>query len=101
MTFNRSVVLTDNAKRDFREILRYTRRKWGEQQRDTYEARLVAVMERVASFPLLGAARDDLGEGVRVQAAENHMIVYRLEDDKVEILRLLHQRMETPLHLED
>ena len=44
MTSSHRLVLTDNAERDFRSILRYTRRQWGRQQRDTYADRLVATM---------------------------------------------------------
>jgi toxin ParE1/3/4 len=100
MTSSRRFVLTDNAERDFRSILRYTQQHWGRQRRDTYADRLVAAIDRLALFPSMGNARDDLGNGVRAIAVEHHLIIYHLENGTVVILRLLHQNMDATAHLD-
>ncbi|MHC4181587.1 MAG: type II toxin-antitoxin system RelE/ParE family toxin [Planctomycetota bacterium] len=44
----------------------------------------------LARFPLLGASRDQLVEGLRVYSAGNYAIYYRPEADTVRIERILH-----------
>ncbi len=44
----------------------------------------------LAQFPLLGAPRDSLAEGLRVFSVNNYAIYYRPEGDSIHIERVLH-----------
>lgn len=44
----------------------------------------------LARFPLLGASREQLVEGLRVFSVGNYVIYYRPEGDTVRIERVLH-----------
>ena len=83
-----------DARRDFRSILRYTREVWGERQRNTYGARLESAMERLTHYPFLGEPRDDLRPGLRTRKASEHIIYYRVDEEAVTVLRLLHHTMD-------
>jgi toxin ParE1/3/4 len=44
----------------------------------------------LATYPLLGELREDLGLGVRAFAAERYLILYRVNDRGVEIIQVVH-----------
>lgn len=55
-----------------------------------YVARVEAACRRLAHFPLRGTPRDELGPGMRSIPFERRLvIVYRIEDETVEIIRCL------------
>lgn len=99
MKSNLRLDLTDDARRDFRSILRYTRGTWGERQRDTYARRLTAAMEKLTQFPQLGEARSDLPPGMQAFPVAQHVIYYRVDEQAITVIRLLHGKMNAPAHL--
>jgi toxin ParE1/3/4 len=44
----------------------------------------------LATQPLLGEKRDDLGSGLRSFVAGNYMVVYRIVASEIEIVRVAH-----------
>lgn len=91
--------LTNAAKADLKEIGRYTKREWGLAQRDKYLAMLDECFHVFASDPLKGRDCSDLREGYRKYNAGSHVIFYRQIAASVEIVRILHSRMDTERHL--
>lgn len=65
-------------------------------------ARLLVAIERrcqqLVSQPWLGVARDDIGPGIRYLVAGRYLALYRVTDDGVVILRLLHVRRRIGRH---
>jgi toxin ParE1/3/4 len=55
---------------------------------DTLDAKSLAL----AQHPLMGMSRDDIAEGVRHFPVGNYLILYRVKDDGVEIVRYVHGR---------
>ena len=59
-------------------------------------SRLLAAIERrveqLASQPWSGVARDDVAPGIRHLVAGRYLALYRVTDDDVVILRILHGR---------
>ncbi|TRC78798.1 type II toxin-antitoxin system RelE/ParE family toxin [Mesorhizobium sp. WSM4307] len=53
---------------------------------DRFEAR----WQQLASFPSSGAPRDDIGPGIRHLVVGEYLTLYRVGDDAIEILRVLH-----------
>jgi toxin ParE1/3/4 len=93
-TSNRKIDLAPDARRDFREILRLTRKQWGEVQRDRYAGKLTGSLERLAQFPDLGERRDDLSLGLRALPLGQHTIFYEVDDHMIRVLRILHVKMD-------
>lgn len=57
---------------------------------DTLMRNILAVSERVGEFPESGQRRADLGSEIRAVPLDNYSIFYRLEQDAVYVLRILH-----------
>lgn len=91
--------LTPAAKADLREIWLYTEEQWGEQQADRYLQGLEQCCERLVDHPTLGTAREDLRAGYRSILEGRHLIVYRHHLGRIEIVRMLHQRMDPERHI--
>ena len=93
--------LRERAKADLRAIGRYTQATWGREQRNTYLARLDASFHLLAREPQRGRACDDIRPGYRKYHVGRHLIFYREIPDGVEIIRILHDRMDIEAHLDD
>ena len=57
---------------------------------DSFLDELEDRMQRLADEPLLGPAREDLGEGLRYFPYGAYLIFYRLRTGGIEIVRVLH-----------
>lgn len=85
--------VTRAAARDLAAIGRYTQRQWGTAQRRAYLERLHARMEFLVDHPHAGSPREDIRPGYRALHEGRHLIFYREVDDGVEVVRVLHDRM--------
>jgi toxin ParE1/3/4 len=56
--------------------------------------RLAKCFLLLADFPGMGPARDDLRAGVRTFPERNYVILYRVVDDGVDILRVVDGRRD-------
>lgn len=105
------------ARADLAQILAVSAERWGLEGRHCYAALLTAAMRKVATEPDGAATRDraELSRGVRSfhlrharvggdQARVRpplHVLFYRVvRPDLVEIVRVLHERMEPSRHLD-
>lgn len=93
------VVVSPAARRDLRGILRATIRKWDERQSREYEVKLSKAVERLAQFPEMGAPLYAFGAEARAVMCEQHRIYYRVDDNVVLILRVLHEKMDGPIRV--
>lgn len=93
--------LTDLAKSDLRSIGRYTQTTWGREQRNVYLTRLDECFHLLAQEPERGRACDDIRPGYRQYHVGRHLIFYRAIEEGIEIVRILHDRMDVEAHLEE
>ena len=91
--------LTPAAKADLRDIWLYTLEQWNEKQAGRYLQQLEQCCEQLVDRPELGTARDDLRAGYRSILEGRHIIIYRHQLGRIEIVRFLHQRMDTKRHI--
>jgi toxin ParE1/3/4 len=92
--------LTAKAKADLRDIGRYTQRTWGRDQRNRYFSRLDEAFHLLAREPDRGRSCDDIRQGYRKYHVGRHMIFYRQSGaDGIEIIRILHERMDIEARL--
>jgi toxin ParE1/3/4 len=84
---------------DLKSIGRYTLKSWGREQRNIYLSKLDESFHRLADQPHLGSARDDIRKGYRVYHVRRHLIFYRQKSTDIEIIRILHDRMDVEKHL--
>ena len=91
--------LTPTADQDLAQIWRHTNEIWGRSQADKYLQLLEKGFVMLLHHPKLGRTRDEIRRGYRSLPIENHVIFYRIGDNDIEIVRILHQRMEINLHV--
>lgn len=97
-----SYVLTSAAEADLRDIIRYTRREWGDAQTRSYVAKLARGIERMAAAR--GASKDmaALYPGLRMVRCEHHYIFCLSRDDAPAlVVAIFHARMDLMARLAD
>ena len=92
-------ILSAKALEDLKSIGRYTLKSWGREQRNIYLSKLDESFHLLAEQPQLGNARDNIRKGYRVYHVRRHLIFYRQKPAKIEIIRILHDRMNVESHL--
>jgi toxin ParE1/3/4 len=86
------------ARQDLLFIARFTERRWGKAQRNHYLKQLDEVFGLISENPSIGRACDELSPGYRKFPEGAHVIYFRTTD-RVEIIRILHERMDPDTHL--
>ena len=93
-------LLSPAAQTDLGKIWDYTYESWCEAQATAYLRELQWAIERVAANPLIGRSCDEIRPGYRKFAAGSHTFFYRADADGViDVVRVLHNRMDVDRHL--
>lgn len=88
-------ILTRKAVQDLKQIWNYTYDNWSEQQADKYYKEIIKHCKNVANHPKAGEHYDILLSGLRGSRVNKHIVFYRqLTKDKIEVERILHERMD-------
>jgi toxin ParE1/3/4 len=85
---------SNRARDDLLEIWLYTAERWDAEQADRYLDRLDAGINRLRENSLAGADFSILRPGYRRLTVERHRIFYTVSDERIEIVRILHERMD-------
>jgi len=93
------LVIADAAQADLRAIKRYSAQEWGAARGARYMAANQVRFSALLRHPDLGPDRTDLGAAYRSLLVGGHVIFYRHDGETVEIIRVLHQRMDAKRHL--
>ncbi len=91
--------LTPAVQRDLSEIWDLTEGRWDAGQAEKCIAEIHAAVERVAADPERGRACDEIREGYRRYGIGSHLLFFVETVDSVDIIRILHQRMDPTRHL--
>ncbi len=87
--------LTNKAVEDLSKIWNYTFEVWSEKQADKYYESLISNCQEIAENPLLGRNYDGITQSLLGIKTNRHIIFYRtLNENYVEITRILHERMD-------
>jgi len=92
------LAFTPRARQDIEDIFDYSAATWGAEQAEAYIRGLQASLERLTRFPRLGRAIDDIRPGMRLMPVGSHVAIYRVSPEAIEIIRVLHKRMDTERH---
>jgi toxin ParE1/3/4 len=86
--------IAPQARRDLASIWSYTAEAWGRTQADDYTASLYRDMDRLRDFPDMGSPYVSRVGHFRKLSSGHHLIFYVAGDNGVEIVRVLHERMD-------
>jgi toxin ParE1/3/4 len=81
---------TPAAEQDLIDIWLYTAKEWGAGQADLYLDALDAALARLRDHPWIGADAAEIRAGYRRHGAGQHRIYYRVGEEAIEIVRILH-----------
>jgi toxin ParE1/3/4 len=86
--------ISDAARADIRAAHAFSVTHWGKPRADEYILEIRARMKLLASGSLTGVAAEHVGPGLRRQNAGSHAIWFRIEGDRLRVVRVLHQSRE-------
>ena len=87
--------ISQQAIEDLDKIWIYTLNKWSKEQADRYYDVIMAEIDFIADNYLIGKSAEQTQKNYRVTKVKSHLIFYRkVENEIVEIVRILHQRMD-------
>jgi toxin ParE1/3/4 len=88
-------LLTSKAVDDLSGIWEYTYEACSESQADKYYELLTSSFREIAQSPGLGKSYDEIGKAIFGLRVGKHILFYRVAQfGDIEILRILHQRMD-------
>jgi len=88
------LVIAEAAKADLAAIARYSEDRWGAARKRRY---MEAIRRRIATLhrrPSLGRKREDIDRTCRSMIAGSHVLIYREFEDRIDLVRVLHQGMD-------
>ena len=87
-------ILRPRAQRDIEEIWDYSAATWNVDQAEAYVRQIQRTLQLLAGDPRLGRPCDELREGYRKYPSGAHIIFYRVLHDGIDVVRILHERMD-------
>ncbi|OIO71150.1 MAG: plasmid stabilization protein ParE [Zetaproteobacteria bacterium CG1_02_53_45] len=94
-------LLSESARQDILSIRDYTLETWGTAQAGKYLSMLKQRLEWLAGNPALGKNRDEVSEGYLSFPEGRHVIFYRLDEDGIEVIAIVHQSEDIDTHFSE
>jgi toxin ParE1/3/4 len=85
------LVVSEEAAVDLDDILAYSVREWGAAQGVDYVRAINEAFGKLTAGTLSGTRADDLAPGLRRLVAGSHVVWFRVADDQLLVIRVLHQ----------
>jgi toxin ParE1/3/4 len=98
-----SYKISVKASEDIENIWLYTFENWSQEQADRYVNLIFNEIEYLAKSPESGKDFSHFRKNYRCSKVKSHIIFYRYfeKQDEIEIIRILHQRMDIENRLND
>lgn len=87
------------AKSDLIKIWEYTYKKHGEDQAEKYHDQLEEGFQCIQENPEIGGACDYIRLGYRSYRIGRHFVMYKISNETIHVIRVLHERMDFVRHL--
>ena len=95
--------ISKQAQIDLENIWLYTFEEWSLEQADYYFDLIMDEIEYISKNPKSGKDYSNVRKGYFRSRIKSHFIFYRinLKEEKVEIIRILHQQMDIDSHINE
>jgi toxin ParE1/3/4 len=91
---NRRLVWSPDSENDLVAIWRHGAAEWTEEIADRHLLEIEVACDRLIDEPMLGRPRDELLVGMRSLPVRPHVVFYQISKRTIEVVRVLHQRMD-------
>ena len=91
--------LSPAAQSDVAEIWDYTVEKWGPDQAEAYMRRIKMAVLAIATDSCLGRSCNEIGSGYWKYLVGSHVLFYKVGQDGIDVIRILHSQMDFERHL--
>lgn len=96
------IKISKKASEDIEKIWLYTFENWSLEQADRYYNQIMDEIEFIAENFNSGKSMNDIRKGYRATKVKSHIIFYKKSlFEEIEIIRILHQRMDIENRLKD
>lgn len=89
---SKSYRLRPRAVQDLETIWLYTAEQWSVDQAEYYVRQLMAGLDLLSAQPEIARNRTEIVPPVRVHRIASHLIIYQIEPDFLDIIRIRHGR---------
>ena len=95
--------ISREANLDLENIWLYTFENWSKEQADRYVNLLIDEIEYLAQNPHSGQNAEEIRKGYYRSQIKSHFIFYKINQriNKIEVVRILHKRMDLETRLKD
>ncbi len=94
--------ISNQALIDLEQIWLYTFRNWSIEQADRYYNLLINEMDYVSQNQESGKSMNHIKNGYRASKVKSHLIFYKTSSEsEIEIIRILHERMDIENRLKE
>lgn len=93
--------ITKKAVADLEEIWYYTFEKWSVTQADRYYNLIIDEIKFICKNITAGKSMKHIRKDYCCSKVKSHLIFYRIINDTVEVIRILHERMDIENKLND
>ena len=90
----KQLIILPVARQEVLDIWDYSFENWGQEQADRYLAALDAMFARIANGSAPSRPADELRPDLRKVPVGRHVVFFREGAEAVEVVRVLHERMD-------
>ncbi len=94
-------VITKKAVADLEGIWVYTLETWSAEQADRYYNLIFDEINYICKHKNAGKSMEHVRKGYRASKVKSHIIFYRVINDTIEVIRILHEQMDIENRLND
>ena len=95
-------ILTNKAVKDLSRIWNYSYEVWSENQADKYYNLIIDACRRIAESPAIGKNYREISSEIWGLRIGKHIIFYKaVKPEEIEVVRILHERMDLRSRLEE
>ena len=94
-------VISKKVVTDLEEIWLYTFENWSVSQADRYYNLIFDEINYICKNRTAGKSMEHVRKGYRASKVKSHLIFYRVLNNTIEIIRILHERMDIDNRLND
>jgi toxin ParE1/3/4 len=91
--------LSQAADKDLQEIYDYTAANFGSDQAIKYLSGLEELFSAMCTHPNIGRERNEIRKGLRCGSYVSHIVYYRVLNNRIRIVRVLHASRDIPKFL--